>query len=71
MVSGNLIRQVFSLEDYLANPPDGMEWVNCQLVEKHPMECMAEGNLPKNSGSGRSTRSIREVKGAIAPISSR
>lgn len=29
--------QVFSLEDYMRNPPDGMEWVNGKLVENKGM----------------------------------
>lgn len=29
--------EVFSLEDYLQNPPDHMEWVDGQLVEKNGM----------------------------------
>jgi len=28
---------VFSLEDFMRNPPDGMEWVDGQLVEKNGM----------------------------------
>ena len=29
--------EAFSLEDYLQNPPEGMEWVGGQLVEKSGM----------------------------------
>ncbi|MGK7878201.1 MAG: Uma2 family endonuclease [Xenococcaceae cyanobacterium] len=29
--------KVFSLEDYLLNPPDRMEWVDGELVEKKGM----------------------------------
>jgi Uma2 family endonuclease len=30
-------QQVFSLEDYMQNPPDRMEWVDGKLVEKNGM----------------------------------
>ena len=29
--------EVFSLEDYMRNPPDGTEWVDGQLVQKNGM----------------------------------
>ena len=29
--------EVFSLEDYMLNPPDGKEWVDGQLIEKTGM----------------------------------
>lgn len=35
MVTVPVKQQVFSLEDYMQNPPDGMEWVNEKLVEKN------------------------------------
>ncbi|MEH2294969.1 hypothetical protein [Nostoc sp.] len=31
------IPEIYSLEDFMANPPDGMEWVDEQLVEKTGM----------------------------------
>ncbi|MFB2919983.1 Uma2 family endonuclease [Aerosakkonema funiforme] len=31
------ISEVFSLEDWMQNPPDGKEWVDGQLVEKNGM----------------------------------
>lgn len=31
------VSEVFSLEDYMLNPPDQMEWVDGQLVEKNGM----------------------------------
>ncbi|MEH2452432.1 hypothetical protein [Nostoc sp.] len=31
------IPEIHSLEDFIVNPPDGMEWVNEQLVEKTGM----------------------------------
>ncbi|MBE9129786.1 MULTISPECIES: Uma2 family endonuclease [unclassified Coleofasciculus] len=37
MVATPVIPQVFSLEDYMQNPPDGMEWVDGKLVEKNGM----------------------------------
>ncbi|MEH2459987.1 Uma2 family endonuclease [Nostoc sp.] len=31
------IPEIYSLEDFMANPPDGMEWVDGQLIEKTGM----------------------------------
>jgi len=31
------IPEILSLEDFMANPPDGMEWVDEQLIEKTGM----------------------------------
>ena len=31
------VSEVFSLEDYMLNPPEHMEWVDGQLVEKNGM----------------------------------
>jgi len=31
------ILKVLTLEDYMQNPPDGMEWVNGQLLEKNDL----------------------------------
>lgn len=35
MVATTLVTNNFSLEDFMANPPDRMEWVDGQLVEKN------------------------------------
>ena len=32
-----VVRDNFTLEDFMANPPDNMEWVDGQLVEKNDM----------------------------------
>ena len=37
MLTAPLIKDNFSLEDFVANPPDHMEWVDGQLVEKNDM----------------------------------
>jgi Uma2 family endonuclease len=37
MVTTNFIKDNFSLEDFMTNPPDGMEWVDGELVEKNGM----------------------------------
>jgi hypothetical protein len=34
MLTSPLVKDNFSLEDFVANPPDRMEWVDGQLVEK-------------------------------------
>jgi len=37
MVVAPLIADNFSLDDFMANPPDGMEWIDGQLMEKNGM----------------------------------
>ena len=37
MLISTLVKDNFSLEDFVANPPDHMEWVDGQLVEKNGM----------------------------------
>jgi hypothetical protein len=37
MVTATFVKDNFSLEDFMANPPDRMEWVDGQLVEKNGM----------------------------------
>jgi Uma2 family endonuclease len=37
MVTPTLTKDNFSLEDFMTNPPDRMEWVDGQLVEKNDM----------------------------------
>lgn len=37
MVIATVSPLVFSLEDYMQNPPDGVEWVDGQLIEKKGM----------------------------------
>ena len=34
MLTSTPVKDNFSLEDFVANPPDRMEWVDGQLVEK-------------------------------------
>jgi hypothetical protein len=31
------VPEIYSLEEFMVNPPDGMEWVDNQLVEKTGM----------------------------------
>jgi hypothetical protein len=37
MLISTLVKDNFSLEDFVANPPEHMEWVDGQLVEKNGM----------------------------------
>lgn len=37
MTVRNLKKPIATLEDYMKNPPDGMEWVDGKLIEKHPI----------------------------------
>lgn len=44
------ILKVFTLEDYMRNPPDDMEWVDGQLVEKNGMT-LKHGRIQLKLGS--------------------
>jgi len=37
MVTSTLVKDNFSLDDFVTNPPDKMEWVDGQLIEKNGM----------------------------------
>jgi Uma2 family endonuclease len=37
MTVKNVKPPIATLEDYMKNPPDGMEWVDGKLIEKHPL----------------------------------
>jgi Uma2 family endonuclease len=37
MVTATVVQENFSLEDFMTHPPDDMEWVDGQLVEKNGM----------------------------------
>ena len=37
MVTSTIVSKLFSLEDWMLNPSDGIEWVDGQLVEKNGM----------------------------------
>lgn len=37
MISATFVKDNFSLEDFMANPPNRMEWVDGQLIEKNGM----------------------------------
>jgi Uma2 family endonuclease len=37
MLTSTIVKDDFSLEDFVANPPEHMEWVDGQLIEKNGM----------------------------------
>lgn len=37
MINSTIVKDIFSLEDFVAHPPEHMEWVDGQLVEKNGM----------------------------------
>lgn len=47
MITATVSPQVFSLEEYMQNPPDDMEWVDGQLVEKNGMTLL-HGEIQSN-----------------------
>lgn len=61
MGTGTVAQQILTLEDYMANPPDGMEWVNDKLVEKHPVEWV-DGQLV---GKGAMTAKTRRIQSKL------
>jgi Uma2 family endonuclease len=50
MLTSTLVKNNFSLDDFVANPPDRMEWVDGQLVEKNDMT-LKHGEIQLKLGS--------------------
>ena len=53
-----IVKTNVTLEDYLKNPPDGMEWVDGKLIEKHPL-ARDETGLIGTSNMTAKTRRIQ------------
>jgi Uma2 family endonuclease len=49
MLTATAIEEIFTLEDYLKNPPEHMEWVDGQLLEKNGMT-LPHGEIQLNLG---------------------
>lgn len=49
MATTAVVPEDFSLEDFMRNPPDGMEWVDGQLVEKNGVT-LKHGEIQGNLG---------------------
>ncbi|MDY6806995.1 MAG: Uma2 family endonuclease, partial [Cyanobacteriota bacterium] len=58
MTVKNLKHPIATLEDYMKNPPDGMEWVDGKLIEKHPI-ARDEVGLIETSNMTAKTRRIQ------------
>ncbi len=58
MTVQNFKQPIVTLEDYLKNPPDGMEWVDGKLIEKHPL-ARDEIGLIGTSNTTAKTRRIQ------------
>jgi Uma2 family endonuclease len=56
------LREICSLEDWIQNPPEGTEWVDGKLVNKHP-EIWLDGRLIANNGM---TLKHSEVQATLA-----
>jgi Uma2 family endonuclease len=48
MVTNPVVTENFTLEDWMRNPPDRMEWVDGKLVEKNPVNWGDEQPFEKN-----------------------
>jgi len=62
MHAATAVREVFSLEDFLANPPDYTEWVDGELVEKNGMT-LPHGEIQLNLGSSWRNYAISSGQG--------
>ena len=51
MASATVIKDNISLEEFMANPPERMEWVDGQLVEKNGMT-LRHGQHPRLKHGG-------------------
>lgn len=58
MTAMNLKHPIATLEDYMENPPDGMEWVDGKLIEKHAI-ARDELELPGKTNMTAKTRRIQ------------
>ncbi len=54
--TNQVMQQIVSLEDYIANPIDGVEWVDGQLMEKHPIQWADKNLLEKSTMTARTGR---------------
>ena len=52
------MQPIITLEDYIANPIDGVEWVDGELMEKHPIH-WGDNNLLEKSAMTARTRRIQ------------
>lgn len=58
MTTNKIIQPIITLEDYIANPIDGVEWVDGELMEKHPIQ-WGDKNLLEKYGMTARTRRIQ------------
>jgi Uma2 family endonuclease len=49
MVTNSVITETITLEDWMRNPPEHMEWVDGKLVEKNPVN-WGDGELVEKNG---------------------
>lgn len=72
MNAATAIREVFSLEDFLANPPIYTEWVDGELVEKNVIN-LPQGEIQLNLGSCWRNYAIssRVEKSRLTPLAAR
>ncbi len=58
MTTNKIIQPIITLENYIANPIDGVEWVDGELIEKHPIQ-WGDKNLLEKYGMTARTRRIQ------------
>ena len=56
MTTNKVIQQIVTLEDYMLNPLDGVEWVDGQLIEKHQTQWIDEKLLEKPTLTAKTRR---------------
>uniref|UniRef100_UPI003425786E hypothetical protein n=1 Tax=Okeania sp. SIO2F4 TaxID=2607790 RepID=UPI003425786E len=47
MTINKIMQPIITLEYYIANPIDGVEWVDGEMMKKHPIECADKNLLEK------------------------
>ncbi|MEM1167581.1 MAG: Uma2 family endonuclease [Cyanobacteria bacterium P01_H01_bin.35] len=56
MTTNKIIQPIITLEDYIANPIDGVEWVDGELMKKHPIQWGDKNALEKYAMTARTRR---------------
>ena len=68
MVTATAAQKNFTLEDFMANPPDNMEWVDGQLVEKNGAT-LKHGKIQSSLGCAWANYMISSKQGGEVYIS--
>jgi Uma2 family endonuclease len=67
MVTATAAQKNFTLEDFMANPPDNMEWVDGQLAEKNGAT-LKHGKIQSSLGCAWANYMISSKQGGEAYV---